>query len=304
MKRALLWLLGLLVLASVISGFVGEKMGSGILHPFRKPLDAPSLERADEIFTHDGATREDFNVRASDGVLLRGWKVRASSSNGDWIMLFHGVADNRVGTIGYADFLLSAGYSIVMMDARAHGESGGAFATYGWKERWDTKSIVDALYASEHPLRLFALGESMGAAVALQSAAVEPRISGVIAEAPFRNLREVTYDYAGLHFSPLLGKTLFRPTSIFALRVAESEASFRADDVSPERAVAERPFPVLLICDGLDHTIPCRHAKAIFDAAIGSKQLWIVPEAQHTGAFGVAPAEFKRRVLAFLAAIR
>jgi uncharacterized protein len=303
-KRTLLWLLGLLVLASVISGFVGEKMGSGIVHPFRKPLDAASLERADSIFAHHGATREEFDVRAADGVLLRGWKVRANSPNGDWIMLFHGVADNRVGTISYADFLLHDGYSIVMMDARAHGESGGAFATYGWKERWDTKSVVDALYVSEHPHQMFALGESMGAAVALQSAAIEPRISGVVAEAPFRNLREVTYDYTGLHFNPLLGKTLFRPASIFALRVAENEASFRADDVSPERAVAERPFPVLLICDGRDHTIPCRHAEAIFHAAIGPKQLWIVPEAQHTAAFGVAPAEFERRVLAFLAAIR
>jgi hypothetical protein len=33
-KRVLLWFLGVLVVASVISGFVGEKMGSGILHPY------------------------------------------------------------------------------------------------------------------------------------------------------------------------------------------------------------------------------------------------------------------------------
>ena len=57
----------------------------------------------------------------------------------------------------------------------------------------------------------------MGAAIALQSAAIEPRIEAVAAEAPFANLREVSYDYAGLDVSPMLGRTLFRPASIVAL---------------------------------------------------------------------------------------
>ena len=56
----------------------------------------------------------------------------------------------------------------------------------------------------------------MGGAIALQSAAVEPRIAAVVAEDPFADLREVSYDYGGLHFSPLLGKTLFRPAAILS----------------------------------------------------------------------------------------
>jgi len=51
--------------------------------------------------------------------------------------------------------------------------------------------------------RLFALGESMGAAIALQSAAIDPRIAGVVAESSFSDLREVSYDYAGP--PPVLG---------------------------------------------------------------------------------------------------
>ena len=113
-------------------------------------------------------------------------------------MLLHGVADNRIGVLEHALILLPAGYNVVMMDARAHGESVGAMATYGWIERHDTQAIVDALEASEHPRHLFALGESMGAGIALQSAAIDPRIEAVVAEASFANLREASYDYAGL----------------------------------------------------------------------------------------------------------
>lgn len=139
----------------------------------------------------------------------------------------------------------------------------------------------------------------MGAAIALQSAAVDPRIEAVVAEDPFANLREVSYDYAGLHFSPLLGKTLFRPAVTVAMHVVKEEGGFNPNDVSPEKAVAQRPFAVLLICGTADHTIPCRHAQRIYQAARGPKQLWVVQGARHAAAFGHAHAEYERRVIAF-----
>ena len=62
------------------------------------------------------------------------------------MLLFHGVADNRVGVIGQSEFLLRAGYGVVMMDARGHGASEGSIATYGWLERNDTRAVIDALF--------------------------------------------------------------------------------------------------------------------------------------------------------------
>jgi len=238
-------------------------------------------------------------VTALDGAELRGWKVRPENPNGSWVLLFHGVADNRVGTIGQSEILLRAGYSVVMMDQRAHGESGGLMATYGWLERNDTRVVVDALMASEHPAHIFALGESMGAGIALQSAGIDPRIEAVVAEAPFASLREASYDYAGLQKYPLLGKTLFAPGAWVMLYRGGKLAGFPAAGVSPEQAVAARNFPLLLVCDEADTTLPCRHAQRIYAAARGRKSLWMVPDAFHTAALGFAPEEFRRRVLDF-----
>lgn len=303
MKRASIWIGALVLLCLLGSAIAGQILGAGVLHPPRRTLGSTMIAEAQALFARDDAALQEFDVSAPDGVALRGWSVRPIGATGNWVLLFHGQGDNRMGTIRYADFLLRADYSVIMMDSRAHGVSGGSMATYGWKERWDTKNVVTALYAREQPRRVFALGESMGAAIALQSAAVDPRIAGVVAEAPFSSLREVTYDYAGLQLTPWLGKSLFRPASIFALRVAGKEGGFRADDVSPRQSVAARAFPVLLICGTLDRKIPCRHAETIFHAAKGPKQLWIVQGAGHTAALGTAPAEFKRRVLAFFAGI-
>ena len=235
------------------------------------------------------------------------------------MLLFHGVADNRVGGIGQSEFLLRAGYSVIMMDARAHGASEGPIATYGWLERNDTRAIVDALLSSLRspclsiqwhgpggpdcpgPRHIFALGESMGGGIALQSAGADPRIEAVVAESSFANLREASYDYAGLRQYPWLGKTFLSPFTWTLLYRGEKLSGLPVAEVSPVKAVASRAFPVLLICDEKDVALPCRHSEMIYAAARGPKQLWRVPGAFHAAALGFQPEEFKRRVLLFFA---
>jgi dipeptidyl aminopeptidase/acylaminoacyl peptidase len=286
---------GALLISPFLAAYVGASIGGGILHPAR--LNRMRLQETDLMLKRTGATKSDFDVLATDGVTLKGWKVRPPAPNGDWVLLYHGVSDNRTGVIGHAEFLLRHGYSDLMMDSRDHGQSGGDMATYGWKERYDTVAITEALYASEKVQDLYVLGVSMGGAVALQSAAVEPRIEAVVAEASFANLREVSYDYAGLHAGSWLGKTLFRPAPIMAMHSIEKEGGFKPEEVSPEKAVAARAFPVLLICGTRDSTIPCRHSMRIYKAGIGPRELWVVRRAGHAAALGQEPAEYERRTI-------
>jgi hypothetical protein len=299
MRRVAKVAVPLVLLLSLMAAAAGVLLAGGILHPMKRELTPDLIQYADGVFVRVEATREDLGVAAGDGVRLRGWKVRPRVANGDWVVLYHGVSDNRVGMAAYAELLLRKGYSMVMMDARAHGASEGDRATYGWIERQDTLEVVKALLESETVHCLFLLGESMGASIALQSAEVVQRVDGVVAESAFASLREVSFDYAGLRISHWLGRTVFRPASWLALRGAAKEGDFRPQDVSPEKAVAARSFPVLLICGTRDRNIPPRHTKRIFGAAAGAKEMWLVQGARHTGALGTAPAEFERRVLAF-----
>jgi uncharacterized protein len=297
MRRLLYAIIATLCALPLAAAVIGAQLGRIILHPAN--LNADRHEQTAEMLSRTGATKKDFEIKATDGAALKGWEVKPKNPNGDWVLLCHCTSDNRTGNLGHAEFLLTSRYSVVMMDSRAHGQSGGDVATYGWKEREDTRAIVDALYAGESVRHLYALGVSMGAAIALQSAAVEPRIEAVVAEDPFANLREVTYDYAGLEVSPLLGKTLFRPASMAAMHEVKKMGGFDPDEVSPEKAVASRAFPVLLICGTADHRIPCRHTEAIYKAATGPKELWIVQGAEHASALGHAPQEYEKRVIQF-----
>src|SRR5882724_7226961 len=232
MKRLVRILLVVLLFSLLLSTVAGWMGAPGFLHPEKRLLAPDMVRDADVTFGQIGARREEFDARAPDGATLRGWKVRAAKPNGSWVLVFHGVADNRYGMTEHARLLLQHGYSVVMMDSRAHGASGGEMASYGWLERKDTSAVIDELERMEHPEHLFALGNSMGAGIVLQAAGADTRIEAVAAEVPFANLQEAAYDYAGLQRWPLLGKTLFAPGAWILNLRGEHLAGFPASEVT------------------------------------------------------------------------
>ena len=133
--------------------------------------------------------------------------------NGNAVILFHGVGDNRQGMGAYAELLLANGYAVLLPDSRAQGASGGAFATYGIKEADDTGRWFDWLADADHSRCVFGMGESMGAAILLQALRVEPRFCAAVAESSFANFREIEYVRVGqfLRVGPWLGRIVLRP---------------------------------------------------------------------------------------------
>jgi predicted alpha/beta-fold hydrolase len=195
----------------------------------------------------------DPSITTPDSITLRAWIIHPQRSNGDAVILLHGLADNRVGMTGYAHLLLAHGYSVLLPDARAQGASGGALATYGLLERNDIRQWFDLLSAQDHPRCIFGLGESMGAAQLLQSLGAGTHFCAVVAESSFSNFHEIAYDRMGQPFhlgpsvGPWFGRTFFRPLVEAAFLRARWKYGFNLQQVSPEDAVATTPVPVFLI---------------------------------------------------------
>ncbi len=245
---------------------------------------------------------QEVSITTSDHAILRGWIVRPQHSNNDAVMLLHGLADNRLGMSGYAQLFLAHGFTVLMPDARAHGESGGAIATYGLLERDDIHQWVDFLRSQSHVRCVYGLGESMGGAELLQSLATDAKFCGVVAESPFSTFREIAYDRMGqpFHFGPWVGRTVLRPLVEAAFLRARWKYGFDMQRISPEDAVANSRVPVLLIHGVIDSNIPVRHSRHIHQLNPAT-ELWEVPGADHCGAIAVAPEEFNKRVLNWFA---
>ncbi len=299
-KLGILAVLGLLA-ATVPAGVV---VAEAFLHPPRKALGAGWRSAATQLAESVGAHLEDAQIAAADGVPLRGWFFRAAAPSGNAVILLHGVADNRTGTLGFARMFLARQYDVLAIDARAHGESGGPIATYGLLEVDDLHRWADWLTKDRAERRLFGLGESMGAAILLQALRDDHRFVAVAAESPFSSLREVAYHRlaAKLHCGPWLGRTLLRPIVETGFCYARMRYGLKLGQVSPVAAAASTRVPILLIHGAEDRNIPPSQSRQILAAALGHAELWIVPHAGHTAACAQSPAEFERRVTAWFAA--
>src|ERR1041385_3262312 len=106
------------------------------------------------------------------GVLLAGWRCAAIQPRRGTLIYLHGISDNRKGSRGLVERFRARGLDVVAYDSRAHGESTGDACTYGFYEQQDLHRVIDTLA----PGPVVLLGHSLGAAVALQEAAGDPRV--------------------------------------------------------------------------------------------------------------------------------
>jgi uncharacterized protein len=289
-------LLGFLVLSVMAGVFLAE----GTLHPGRHPLTVASEIEAREMAARQHSDFGDVALAASDGVFLRAWRIRPLNGNHTAVMLLHGLSDNRLGMIGYAELLLLHGFTVLMPDARAHGASGGKLATYGLLESDDIRRWFDWLQQNQHPDCIFGFAESMGTAQLLQSLQTEPHFCAVAVESPFSTFREIAYDRVGqfFHTGPWLGRTVLRPVVEVAFGFARWKYRMNLEQVSPERIVASTNVPVLLIHGQIDRNIPVRHSQRIAanNAAVA---LWVVPNTDHCGAIATAREELEQRLVSW-----
>jgi pimeloyl-ACP methyl ester carboxylesterase len=235
--------------------------GAGaLIHPFRRRVNlAPPPSCVDVSFAGAGAS-------------LRGWHCLAAGVRRGTLVYLHGIADNRTSAAGLIDRFTRIGFDVVAYDSRAHGESEGTVCTYGFFEKEDLRRVLDAM----EPGPFVLVGTSLGAAVALQAAELDGRVSAVVAAESFSDLRTVATERAPFFFN---ADAIAR-----AFTLAERQAGFSVDAVSPAAAAARITAPVLLIHGERDVDTPADHSRRVFAALAGPKRLLIVPNAGHNGA--------------------
>lgn len=289
-----------------VLGYVMFSIAGGItlaefqLHPWRRPL-AHSQQAAEFVSERFDAELQNVQITAADGASLSAWYLRSLHANGRDVLLLHGVQDNREGVAGFAPVLLERGYSVLLPDSRAHGESGGELATYGLLESNDIHHWVDWLYARKRSKCVYGFGESMGAALVLDSLTVEHRFCAVMAESPFSSFPSVAYERAALYLRApsWIGRTLLRLPVEVGMLYAKSRYGLDFERDSPADAVGRSSTPILLIHGTNDINILPHHSELIAARYPAHVTLWEVPGATHCGASRVAPQMFWNKVLAW-----
>ena len=243
-----------------------------------------------------GLLHEDVHLKTKEGIDLRGWLIKASSGVKSTILILHGVSESKIAGLRMAKEFHDRGYNVFLYDSRRHGESGGKFCTYGYHEKVDARLTIDYLL-SRNDLQVGKIGMfgwSMGAAVAIQVAAVDTRVAAVVAESGFATLRTV-FDY----YQKRMIKLPWHYLRNIVIKRSEYLAGFTANDVSPIEAVKQIHVPIFLLHGTEDNLIKYNYSEKVYNAANQPKELWLIPGARHNDMMEVGGEEYTRRITEF-----
>jgi pimeloyl-ACP methyl ester carboxylesterase len=233
-----------------------------------------------------GLPHESVTITTSDGIDLSAAYV--PSKNGAAVVVFPGAA-----ALKEARLIARNGYGVLLLDPRGQGRSGGD--NVRWAGDRDLIAAAEYLQARPDvdPKRVAGFGSSVGGEILLEAAAQSDAFAAVVSEGAGLRIGEGADLMKGI-------ERLATP-SFTVLTLATTLFSNHA----PPPPLAERigqiaPRPVFLIYADPGMGGEAERQPGYYAAAREPKQMWKVPGASHTGGIDAQPAEFERRVIAFL----
>lgn len=272
------------VLLLVLAAGAGA-VGSLLTRPVNGPVPAPA------------PPGRDVSIAASDGVPVAGSYWPGARPDGPAVLLLHGVNNTRARMQAQALWLNRLGYAVLAIDFRGHGESGAAARSFGLHEARDAEAALAFLRAGAPDRRVGLIGISQGGASALLGDGGPLPVQAMVLHAVYPDLRTAIRNRLERAGSPALAR-LLEPLLSYQSR---TRFGVWPDRIAPIDGLGRYPGPVLIVAGTADRDTSVADTRALFAAAPGPKQLWLVDGADHVATSILWDDEYRRRVARFFA---
>ena len=178
--------------------------------------------------------------------------------------MLHGVGDTRSSMVGRARFLHRAGYTVLLPDFQAHGESEGARITFGALESLDAEAALAFLRTCSGGERVGMLGVSMGGAAALLGPG-PLHADAYVLESVYPTIRQALEYRLGVWLGPL--GTLNRVVAPLVIRGVSAEIGIGEDALRPIDHIGRGGAPIFVIAGTRDAYTPLGESRALFEQA-------------------------------------
>jgi uncharacterized protein len=239
-----------------------------------------------------GLTYEDVRITAASATLA-GWYV--PSVNGSAVLALAGSGSTRDDLLAHAGMLARHGYGVLMVDVPGHGGSTGEPMEFGWGANAYLTRALDLLVARPDVTgRVGALGLSMGGEEAITLAAVDARLEAVVSDGASGRMAEDAWHLP----DPLAARVAMAPFHWLETTTADLLADAAPPPPLVDAVGSISPRALLLISGS--SAIETEANQALLDAAGEHATWWSIADAPHIAGLSTHPAEYERRVIAFL----
>jgi fermentation-respiration switch protein FrsA (DUF1100 family) len=289
-RARILVAVGVATLAAL--GFVGSVMAFGMIQaaPARSMIGAapPDLHAESVVFA------------SASGATLHGWFVTGHPGSGA-VVLMHGIHSNRLSMVRRAVMLGAAGFSVLLFDFQAHGESTGSRITFGHLEALDALAAVAFVRQRLPGERVGTIGVSLGGAAALLGPGPLP-VDALVLESVYPDIAAATANRIHAVLGSALGALLAPALARSFELILPPVLGLRVQDLQPIKHIGEVRAPVLIASGTDDDRTTIAESKAMFDRAPSPKTFWAVRGAGHVDLEAYAPTAYRQHVLPFLIA--
>jgi uncharacterized protein len=253
--------------------------GSEAAAPAPRPIGPPPADLPVEAVT----------IPSASGSQFAGWFV-AGEPHAGAILLLHGIRANRLEMLGRARLFHKLGFTVLLFDLQAHGESPGAHMTFGWLEARDARAAFDVLRRKAPGERIGVDGLSLGGASAVLA---DPPLEAdaMVLEAVYGSFDAAVGNRLAVRFGPLARYL----TPLLTWQV-KPRLGFDPNELAPAARIGRVHAPLLLIAGDADRLASLDEARLLYANANEPKALWIIPGAGHQDFHRYVREGFEQRV--------
>jgi len=233
-------------------------------------------------------------LKTKDGIQLEGWYIKTSGNARGTVLMFHGHGSKKSAVLDESAGFRKLGYNTLLLDFRAHGNSGGNTCTIGYYESEDVKLAYD-LIKEKGEKNVVLWGISMGAATitkAMNDYALQP--SKIILEMPFGSILQAAE--GRIKMMGLPGE----PLASFITFWGGAEHGFWAFKMKPAEFAKKITVPTLLQWGRNDPRVQQAETDAIYQNLAGKKQLVVYEKAGHESLYDNDYDKWMETVSSFL----
>ncbi len=240
---------------------------------------------------------EDIYILSHDKIKLHA-KVYDFYKDAPVEILFHGYRGNAYRDMCGGFYLAKKhGHNVILIDQRAHGESGSNTITFGVKERFDALKWVDfAIQRYGETVPIIISGVSMGATTVLMASGenLPKNVKAIIADSPFSSAEDIIKTTIKNMHLPI------KPTFFIVKLSALIFGRFNLTRPTPLTQITKCNIPVLVFHGKKDGFVPVKMSEKLAQVSPDKVKLCLFNDAGHALSYLIDPDNYELIVNEFL----
>jgi fermentation-respiration switch protein FrsA (DUF1100 family) len=228
---------------------------------------------------------------SESGCLVKGWH-RVVPDASATVILLHPVRGDRRDMLGRAKLLRNRGYSTLLIDLQAHGESTGENITVGFLEKFDVLAAVDFVRDANPNHKIGIIGRSLGGASTLFA---NPDVDLIVLESVYPSIEQAVHNRVAMRIGSL--HSVVAPLLLLQLK---PRLGISVDQLRPIDQLPKINCPVLFASGDSDTHTTIEETRRMYEAVKAVKKLVVFEGAKHEDLLPYDKEKYQREVLDFV----